>query len=127
MFDYLKRTCRKHFGKDREFYAVVHNLLGITPDNIDLYKLALIHRSASVMLPDGNPANNERLEFLGDAVLETIVSDFLFIEYPEQTEGFLTQMRSRIVSRASLDDISSRYFMPSSFTPCSTKDAVVRI
>ena len=108
MFDYLKRTCRKHFGKDREFYAVVHNLLGITPDNIDLYKLALIHRSASVMLPDGNPANNERLEFLGDAVLETIVSDFLFIEYPEQTEGFLTQMRSRIVSRASLDDISSR-------------------
>ena len=50
MFDYLKRTCRKHFGKDREFYAVVHNLLGITPDNIDLYKLALIHRSASVML-----------------------------------------------------------------------------
>ena len=108
MFDYLKRTCRKHFGKDREFYVVVHNLLGITPDNIDLYKLALIHRSASVMLPDGNPANNERLEFLGDAVLETIVSDFLFIEYPEQTEGFLTQMRSRIVSRASLDDISSR-------------------
>ncbi len=107
MFDCIKRQIRKRFGRDREFYAIVDDLLGITPDNIELYKLALIHRSASVMLPDGSPANNERLEFLGDAVLETIVSDFLFIEYPEQTEGFLTQMRSRIVSRASLDNISS--------------------
>ncbi len=108
MFDAIKRIFRKRFGKDREFYAVIDRLLGITPDNIELYKLALIHRSASVTLPDGAPANNERLEFLGDAVLETIVSDFLFIEYPEQTEGFLTQMRSRIVSRASLDEISSK-------------------
>lgn len=107
MFDCIKRQIRKRFGRDREFYAIVDDLLDITPDNIELYKLALIHRSASVMLPDGSPANNERLEFLGDAVLETIVSDFLFIEYPEQTEGFLTQMRSRIVSRASLDNISS--------------------
>ncbi len=108
MFDAIKRIFRKRFGKDREFYAVIDRLLGITPDNIELYKLALIHRSASVTLPDGAPANHERLAFLGDAVLETIVSDFLFIEYPEQTEGFLTQMRSRIVSRASLDEISSK-------------------
>lgn len=108
MFDCIKRRFWGRFGKDREFYRTLRELLGVTPDNIDLYKLALIHRSASVMLPDGSAANNERLEFLGDAVLEAIVSDFLFIEYPEHTEGFLTQMRSRIVSRASLDDISMR-------------------
>lgn len=108
MFDFIKREYRRRFGEDREFYDVIRGLIGITPDNIELYKLALIHRSASVTLPDGTPANNERLEFLGDAVLEAVVSDFLFIEYPEETEGFLTQMRSRIVSRASLDDISSR-------------------
>jgi ribonuclease-3 len=93
-------------GKDREFYDVVRHLIGITPDNIELYKLALIHRSASVVLPDGMHANNERLEFLGDAILEAVVSDFLFIEFPDQSEGFLTRMRSRIVSRASLDEIA---------------------
>ena len=108
MFDFIKRQYRRFFSQDRKFYATIHRLLGITPDNIELDKLALIHRSASVTLPDGNAANNERLEFLGDAVLEAIVSEFLFIEYPEHTEGFLTRMRSRIVSRASLDDISDR-------------------
>ncbi len=108
MFDAIKRGFHRLFGRDKEFYATIHSMLGLTPDNIDLYKLALIHRSASVSLPDGNTANNERLEFLGDAVLEAIVSDYLFIEYPEQTEGFLTQMRSRIVSRATMDDIASR-------------------
>lgn len=106
MFHFIKRQLRKR-GKDKEFYGVIRELLGITPDNIELYKLALIHRSASVELPDGGYANNERLEFLGDAVLEAVVSDFLFIEYPEDTEGYLTQMRSRIVSRTSLDAISS--------------------
>lgn len=108
MFALIKRHTRRFFGKNRNFYKALHQLLGITPDNIELYKLAMIHRSASITLPDGSAANNERLEFLGDAVLETIVSDFLFIEFPEQTEGFLTQMRSRLVSRTSLDDISAR-------------------
>ncbi len=106
MFEFIKRPFRRRFSKDREFYEVVRHLTGTTPDNIDLYKLALIHRSASVILPDGTPANNERLEFLGDAVLETVVSDYLFIEYPDQPEGFLTRMRSRMVSRASLDEIA---------------------
>lgn len=108
MFNRITRQARRFLGKNRDFYKALHRLLGITPDNIELYKLALIHRSASITLPDGSAANNERLEFLGDAVLETVVSDFLFIEFPEQTEGFLTQMRSRLVSRASLDDISER-------------------
>lgn len=107
MFDYIKRQYARFFGEDKEFYNEIKNLLGIVPDNIDLYKLAMIHRSASVTLPDGTQANNERLEFLGDAVLEAIASDFLFIEYPEHTEGYLSQMRARIVNRTSLDNISS--------------------
>ncbi|MBO5902725.1 MAG: ribonuclease III, partial [Tidjanibacter sp.] len=52
-------------------------MFGVTPDNIELYKLALVHRSASIRLEDGSMVNNERLEFLGDAVLETVVSDYL--------------------------------------------------
>lgn len=59
-------------------------------------------------MDDGTPINNERLEFLGDAVLESIVSDYLFIEFPEQNEGFLTKLRSRIVSRASLNKLAVR-------------------
>ena len=81
-------------------------IFGIVPNNIELYKLALIHRSASLFLEDGTPINNERLEFLGDAVIETIVSDFLFIEYPEEKEGVLSQLRSRIVSRSSLNRLA---------------------
>lgn len=105
-FTKLFRTRRR--SEDGGFRTVVREMLGFEPENEELYKLALIHRSASVTLPGGGAANNERLEFLGDAVLEAIVSDFLFIEYPNETEGFLTQTRSRIVSRTSLDDIAER-------------------
>lgn len=98
----------KYSREDREFYRSISSLLDLKPRNIEVYKLALIHRSASVALPDGTMANNERLEFLGDAVLEAIVSDFLFLEFTDQTEGFLTQIRSRIVSRSSLDEVAHR-------------------
>ncbi len=86
----------------------MRRIFGVVPDNIELYKLALLHRSASVFLDDGTAINNERLEFLGDAILEAIVSDFLFIEFPSEDEGFLTQMRSKIVSRASLNELAAR-------------------
>ena len=69
-------------------------------------KLALIHKSASLILEDGRPINNERLEFLGDAVIESVTSDYVFIEFPEQDEGFMTQLRSRIVSRQSLNALA---------------------
>ena len=105
MFDFLKKPFRKRFGKDRHYYRILDEIFGIYPNNIELYKLALIHRSASQFLPDGTPINNERLEFLGDAVLETIVSDYMFVEFPEGSEGFLTQMRSKAVSRVTLNDL----------------------
>lgn len=81
-------------------------MFGFVLHNIELYKLALIHKSASLILEDGRPINNERLEFLGDAVIESVTSDYVFIEFPEQDEGFMTQLRSRIVSRQSLNALA---------------------
>jgi ribonuclease-3 len=81
-------------------------MFGIRARNIELYKLALMHRSASIDLADGTHLNNERLEFLGDAVLEAVVSDFLFIEFPDDDEGGLTRLRSKIVSRSTLNELA---------------------
>ncbi len=81
-------------------------MFGIRARNIELYKLALMHRSASIVLPDGGHLNNERLEFLGDAILDAVVSDFLFIAFPDADEGGLTQLRSKIVSRANLNSLA---------------------
>ncbi|MDR0511368.1 MAG: ribonuclease III [Rikenellaceae bacterium] len=84
----------------------MRSALGIRPCNIELYKLALVHRSASLYLAGGTPVNNERLEFLGDAILESVVSDYLFIEYPDRDEGFLTKMRSKIVNRGTMNELA---------------------
>ncbi len=85
---------------------MVDEMFGFVPHNIELYKLALVHKSASLVLEDGQSINNERLEFLGDAVIEAVTSDFLFIEFPGLDEGFLTKMRARIVSRQSLNALA---------------------
>lgn len=106
MLNILLNPIRLKVGRDKMYYKALKEIFGISPNNIELYKLALIHRSASVVLSDGMHINNERLEFLGDAVLESIVSDYLFIEFPNKNEGFLTQLRSKIVSRATLNKIS---------------------
>ena len=108
MFDFILRPLRRRFGKDSNFYAAIDDMFGFIPHNIELYKLALIHKSASILLEDGSHINNERLEFLGDAVIESITSDYLFIEFPEKDEGFMTQLRSKIVSRQSLNRIASK-------------------
>ena len=108
MFDFILRPLRRRFGKDKAFYAAIDDMFGFIPHNIELYKLALIHKSASIELEDGRHINNERLEFLGDAVIESVTSDYLFIEFPEKDEGFMTQLRSKIVSRQSLNRIASK-------------------
>ena len=79
-------------------------MLGFKPGNYSLYKTALTHRS----IREGADENNERLEYLGDAVLSTIVADFLFKRYPYKEEGFLTEMRSKMVNRQQLNDIAVR-------------------
>lgn len=108
MLDFLLRPFRRRFGADKHYYAMVDDLFGFIPNNIELYKLALIHKSASVLLPDGRSVNNERLEYLGDAVIEAVTSDYLFIEFPDRDEGFLTQLRSKIVSRQSLNGLAEQ-------------------
>ncbi|MFI3259482.1 MAG: ribonuclease III [Rikenellaceae bacterium] len=106
MFDRIFGAWRRRFDRDREYYNLFYDMFGFTPYNIDLYKLALIHKSASVVLEDGTHINNERLEYLGDAIIEAITSDYLYIEFPDKNEGFLTQMRSKIVSRHSLNSVA---------------------
>lgn len=108
MIDFILRPFRRNFGKDKIFFRIIDDMFGFIPNNIELYKLALIHKSASITLDNGQHINNERLEFLGDAVIETITSDYLFIEFPDKSEGFLTQMRSKMVSRQSLNAVAKR-------------------
>lgn len=84
----------------------MHRIFGLYPNNIELYKLALIHKSASIVLDSGMSINNERLEYLGDAIIEAVVSDMLYVEYPYENEGFLTQLRSKIVSRRTLNSLA---------------------
>ncbi len=104
----IKRLVHRLWGSDKRYYRAFYRIFGHTPDNVELYKLALVHRSASVKVEGGESINNERLEFLGDAVLESIVSDYLFIEYPHESEGFLTKTRSKIVSRQSLNQLAQK-------------------
>ena len=106
MLDFILRPFKRNFGRDKAYYRIVDDMFGFIPHNIELYKLALIHKSASLVLEDGQAVNNERLEFLGDAVIEAVTSDYLFIEYPDRDEGFLTQLRSKIVSRQSLNELA---------------------
>ena len=91
---------------DREFYVEFKQALGFYPKNLNLYKLAFVHKSASIVLPSGQSVNNERLEYLGDAILDAIIADFLFEQYPSEREGFLTKMRAKIVSRTHLNRLS---------------------
>ena len=106
MIDFLLRPWRRNFGPDKAYYRIIDDLFGFVPHNIELYKLALVHKSASLVLEDGRAINNERLEYLGDAVIEAVTSDYLFIEYPDRDEGFMTQLRSKIVSRQSLNALA---------------------
>ena len=107
MIDFILRPIKRNFGQDKEYYRMIDDMFGFIPNNIELYKLALIHKSASIVV-SGQTINNERLEFLGDAVIESVTSDYLFIEYPEYDEGRLTQLRSKIVSRQSLNAVAKK-------------------
>lgn len=88
--------------KAPSFKKQLRNVLGFSPSNTSLYKHALTHRSVK----DTADQNNERLEYLGDAILSGIVADFLYKKYPYKEEGFLTEMRSKMVNRATLNDIA---------------------
>jgi len=95
-------------SKDKPLSEFIHNDFGFYPINISLYQLAFTHKSASENSVGSYKLSNERLEYLGDAVLSTVVADYLFRLFPTKSEGFLTEMRSRIVSRASLNKLSQK-------------------
>lgn len=93
--------------ESKEFNGFFKNILGYVPRHTEVYRVALTHRSLSTM-HNGHRINNERLEYLGDAVLGAVVAEFLYKKYPYQGEGFLTELRSKIVSRASLNQLSKK-------------------
>ena len=96
------------FRKDKELYFQIYDILGFYPHNIELYQIALAHRSKMYKNHSGRAVNNERLEYLGDAVLETIVSDIVFKKFPRRREGFLTNVRSKVVQRSTLNLLAEK-------------------
>lgn len=97
----------KLFSSDRkEFYLFLKDLLGFYPRNLKLYNLAFLHKSASTVDSQGNLVNNERLEYLGDAILGAIIADFLYNRFPQEDEGFLTKTRSKLVNRIFLTKLT---------------------
>jgi ribonuclease-3 len=96
-----------YFSKDRVLFTRIKQITGITPLNLSCYKQSLRHHSiASKIHNSGSKDSNERLEFLGDAVLNSVIAEYLFKKYPYKDEGFLTELRSKIVSRVSLNDLA---------------------
>ncbi len=106
MLLFRKRSNGTYILNNKEFGTRLRELLGFNPGKLRLYEIAFIHRSASFTLPDGKKINNERLEYLGDAVLDAILSDYLFEKFPEASEGFMTKIRSRIVNREVLNQLA---------------------
>ena len=94
------------FRKDRESYFCFYKILGFFPRDIRFYQQALLHKSTSVRSEKGRPLNNERLEFLGDAILDAIVGDIVYKHFEGRREGFLTNTRSKIVQRETLNKLA---------------------
>lgn len=97
---------RLPFRKEKEFYLSIYHIIGILPHNLEYYKTALLHKSVARRNEKGRPINNERLEFLGDAILDAIVGDIVFQHFSGKREGFLTNTRSKIVQRDTLNRLA---------------------
>lgn len=102
----IRQRIKLFSSSRKEFYLFLKNILGFYPGNLKLYDLAFIHKSASITDSQGNFINNERLEFLGDAILGAIIADFLYNRFPQEDEGFLTKTRSKLVNRTFLTKLT---------------------
>ena len=102
MFDSIISSIRYIFGNKKKLKKDIKKILGFFPNNIDYYQIAFLHRSATYTDHTGKIVNNERLEYLGDAILDAVIGDFLYKKYPYEDEGFLTQTRSKIVNSENL-------------------------
>lgn len=107
----LSRIYKLHISSEKKYFRKLKNLLGFVPSNLYLYRMAFRHKSAAIVIKnDGNGAknSNERMEFLGDAILGSVIATLLFKQYPFKDEGFLTEMRSKIVSRSNLNQLARK-------------------
>ena len=102
---FTPKIFNSHPAKDGDFFLGIKRILGFKPKNLNIYKKAFLHRSVNKRDEKGNPMNYERLEFLGDAMLGTIISKHLYNTVPEGDEGYLTKMRSKIVSRKHVNEL----------------------
>jgi len=94
------------FRKEKELFSSLHDIIGFYPENINYYKLALMHKSSGMRNSKGRPLNNERLEFLGDAMLDAVVGHIVYDHFSGKREGFLTNTRSKLVSRDTLGKLA---------------------
>ncbi|HEY8927567.1 MAG TPA: ribonuclease III [Mucilaginibacter sp.] len=104
----ISRFYKLYLSPNRKYVKILKNLLGFVPGNLSLYKLAFRHKSVAQNIKKGVKNSNERLEFLGDAVLGSVVAEVLFKLYPYEDEGFLTELRSKIVSRNNLNALARK-------------------
>ena len=103
--NFLRRLFNSGFSNEKELAKQIRTMIGVRPDNIHIYKIAFQHKSL-LNETDQDLESNERLEFLGDAILNSIVAEYLFKKYPHKNEGFMTKMRSKIVKRRTLNNIA---------------------
>ena len=112
MLDSVFRSKKYLYPSEKTLLRLLRRIVGFTPRNRELYQLALVHKSVSFSIFKDFSINNERLEYLGDAVLDAIIAEFLFRKFPDKDEGFLTQMRSKIVNRENLNHIAIKLGIP---------------
>jgi len=104
----IRRFYNYYLSPEKDLAKKLKSVLGFVPDNMRLFKLAFFHKSMNNSETTQRSYNNERLEYLGDAVLSTIVAEYLYKKYPGKDEGFLTKMRSKIVKRKTLNKVAER-------------------
>ena len=104
----IRRFYKLYLSPNRKYVKSLKNLLGFVPGNLSLYRLAFRHKSVAQNIKKGVKNSNERLEFLGDAVLGSVVAEVLFKLYPYEDEGFLTELRSKIVNRVNLNQLARK-------------------
>ena len=103
--DKIRNILNSRFKRNGNFFMELTKILGFKPKNLKFYKKAFTHRSMNIRDPKGNAFNYERLEFLGDAMLSSVIASHLYLEVPSGDEGYLTKMRSKVVSREHLNEL----------------------
>lgn len=126
--NFFRKIIKGYSKEDLQLYYELKKKLNFSPGKINLYKKAFTHRSVQITDSKGIPINYERLEFLGDSILDAVISDYLYKKAPKGKEGYLTQIRSKIVSRDHLNelgkDLNLIRFVKSKITPSQVGDNI---